>query len=274
MPPVRDRLAALALAAAVAAPASSVAQERHAGSGALGLSLGLASFRQRDQYLAPATYGGTLPAAAASYERRWARTILELEAAVTIGRTDAPALPRDVHQYLGRVALTLLRALGEGDPAARRVTVLVGGGFSAFGSVTDFATTDTAYGGTSYRDLSWYWSRSLDLVARGEYRLDRGVAALQVAMPAVRLVSRPESGKYFPGGNPRVAATWLGAVVAGSPELAWENPVLFCRVEVRQRLGGGQQLRASYDFGYAASDRPLALGMYWNRLQLGLLWPM
>ena len=273
----RSCLAALALAAA--APAASSAQAPlPPASRALGLTFGVADFHQRDEYLAPATYAGAMLAAGIGYERRGARTLLDVEAAATFGRTDSPTLPRDVHQYTGRVAVTLLRALGAAGDTGRRLRLYAGGGLTALASVTDFKTRDLAYGGTSYGDASWYWSRSLDLVARAEYRLGRRAVALQLSVPALRLVSRPETGKFFPGGKPRVAASVLGAVVAGSPEAPWENPVLFGRAEVRQGLGGGGGgglvLRAVYDFSYVSSDRPLPLGMYCNAFQVGVLWPL
>jgi len=267
------RVPLLVLTAALALPAVVASQVPDRPEHAMGLAIGLSDFHQRDEYLAPVTYGGTILAGSALYERRHGRALLRVDAAATIGGTSAGALPRDARQYVARLSVTVLHALGDPGAEGRRWTVYVGGALTTFGAICDFKATDTEYGYT-YEDVSWYWSHSLDLALRAEYRRGARSVSLQLSSPALRLVSRPENGKEYNAANDRVTDSWPRAMLGGRLEFPWENALVFGQAEYRQRLGGRLQLRAAYDFTYAMSDRPLALGMYMNQLQVGLLWPM
>jgi len=258
----------LALSLALALPAAAAGQTPGRATTAFGLAAGVSDFHQRDEYLAPATYGGTLLAGSALFERRSDRALLRFDAAASIGRIDSDALPRDVHQYVARLSVTLLRALGAPRAPGRGPQLLAGGALSAFGAMTDFKVADPSYG-TTYHDVSWDWLRSLDLVLRAEQGSDTRRIAVQLAVPALRWVSRPPSGKDFDVEH----RTWGRALLGGRLEFPWDRAVVFGEVEYRQRVGDRVQLRVGYDFAYASSDRPLPLGMYVNMLQVGLLWP-
>ena len=265
------RLVPLALLGSLAVPHAARCQSGSRAASAVGLSLGLTGFHQRDEYLSPVTYGGTILSAALTYERRAARSLFTAEVTFAQGAINSAALPRDVIQHVGRVAVAQLGALGGADAGPRPLTVFVGGGLSSFGSITEFRATDPR-SGYSYTDASWYWSHNLDLALRGEYRGRSRLFALTLTAPVVRLVSRPANGKFFNADNARVYDHWLNAMTGGRLELPWDDLALSGEAEYRQPLGHRLQLRAAYAFGCASSGRPLAMGMYMNRLLVGLLW--
>jgi len=254
----------LGLALALAAPAAAQTAGRVAT--AFGLAAGVADTHQRDEYLAPATYRGAVFAASALFERRSERTLLRFDLAASAGRINAEALPRDAHHYAIRLSGSLLRALGAPPAPGRGLHLFAGGALSAFGAFTDFRVSDPVSGPT-YNDVSWYWLRSLDLMLRAERGGDARRVSVQLSTPVVRWVSRPPDGKDFDVAY----RTWSRGLLGGRLEYPWSSTVVFGAVEYRQRLGGGVQLRAAYDFAYASADRPLPLGMYFNTLQLGVL---
>jgi len=269
----RTALASLAAAVAITLPARGSCQDAARPASALGFSVGVADFHQRDEYLAPAAYRGTDLAGSVLFERRTARTVLAIEATASVGGINSAALPRDVEQYVARLSVAVLRALGDPDRPGRRLTLYAGGGVSTFGAITDFKATDAVYG-YSYGDMSWYWSHSADLRARAEYRTAARGLAIEVTSPMIRLVSRPENGKAYNARNERIIAAWPKAITGGRMEFVWSRLAVSGRVEYRQQLGGRTRVRVAYDFAYASSDRPLPLGMYLNQLVVGLLLPI
>lgn len=239
---------------------------------ALGLSLGLADWHQRDDYLSPVIYRGALPSVGALLEVQSGRLLYALRGEYAAGRTNSAVLPRDVRQHEARVSLALLRAFRSAPGDRPGFAVFAGGGLSSFGGVTDIHARDAATNYT-YWDWSWYWSHSVDLVARADFSARTRRVGVQVTAPALRLVSRPNNGKNYNRDNEWVSDAWPRALTRGRPEGMWQRPVLFGEVDYRQQLGRRLQLRLAYEVTYASSARPARLGMYMNRFSLGLVRP-
>ena len=264
-------LSALTLAAGLALPGRAAGQQReHAASG-LGLAIGIADFHQRDEYVSPVTFRAAIVAANALFEKRSTRMLHSIEASFSVGHPNSATLPRDDQQRVGRLAYSLLRALGDPERRDGRLVLFLGGGLSTFGEVTVLDASDATWNYT-YRDWSWYWAHSVDLAARLEYAAAARSAAVRLATPAVRLVSRPNNGKDFNAGNERVSREWLRGLAGGKLTYPWNGPMLVGETDYRQRMSARLQLRAAYDFTYASSDRPRALAMYMHQLLVGFLW--
>ncbi len=267
-----SRLYPFAAVAVLGIPGPAACQQTATATAMVGVSIGVSDFHEHDDELSPITYRGAVPFAGASYERRTARTVLAFEGSYGLGHTNSDVLPRDVQQHLAHISVTVLGALR--SPAdGQGLTVFAGGGVSTLGAVTDLIARD-ARTNYSYRDWSYYWAHSVDAAGRAE--LTRGRSSLAVAVRAslFRLEARPNNGKDYNAENARISDSWPRSLLRGSPSYAWDRPVVSAQGEFRQRLGRRLLLRAAYDFTYASSARPQPIGLYMNRVQVGLLRPI
>ena len=264
---ISTRLLSFAVAAALLLPGTAACQRA---STTVGLSLGVTDYHQRDVSLSSAAFRGAIASAEATFERRAGRTLLAFDGSYGEGHIGSDALPRDVRQHAGRFSLALLRAVRVSDLDGRGLTLLAGGGVSSLGSVTDVFARDAATG-YAYWDWSYFWAHSLDLAGRAQLSGSRRSLALHVTASATRLVSRPNNGKDYNAENARVSESWPRSILRGSPEYAWNHPVVFARGEYRQRLGPRLQLQATWAFTFASTTRRQPIGVYANRLLLGLL---
>jgi hypothetical protein len=264
-----DRAAAFALVVSVLFPLSALAQQATVSGRVLAVELGRSGFHQRDQNLSPVAFRGGLPSVGIMLEARATRAIWAFAASYGSGHINSAVLPREVYQHVARASLTWLRELSPARSTGDGFSFLAGGGLSTFGAITDLRAIDPATG-YSYRDWSWYWSHNLDMAARAQLSLGGRTLALHVSAPILRLVSRPNNGKDYDGDNAWVSASWPRALLHGKPEYFWSRPAFSGEADIRQRLSGRLQLRATYSFTYASAERPAPLGLYMNRITVGL----
>lgn len=225
-----------------------------------------------DEYLSPIIFGGMMLSSRVSYQLKLAHATHTGDIRFSIGSLDSDLQPREVTQYVLYVSYSFLHALRAWDIAGRPLQFSLGTGLSSFATVTDFNTVDK-FGNYTYSDESWYWSHALNLHLRGKYLLAESRSlSLQLTTPVVRLVSRPENGHDSNSKNAEVRDNYLNAAKQGESEFLWDNLVLLCEIEYRQRLSDHFDLRGAYWFGYASSDKPLAMGMYMNDFLVGILW--
>lgn len=238
----------------------------------LGVSIGINDFHLKDKYLSPSIYRGKLFSSSVSYQLKLERIRHEVEARINNGRINSDELPRDVTQFVGYLSYSFAYAIDSWNLGNHELTVFLATGLSTFAAFTDFNITEKMSHNT-LDDLSWYWSHAINLHLRAEYHLaERTSLALQLTMPAARLVSRPVNGHHFADKNDEVSNNFLSAAKQGKPEFLWDNFVLQCKMESRQQLSKHFDIQGTFWFGYASSDRPLPLGMYMNNLLVGLLW--
>ncbi len=241
----------------------------------LALSVGVNDFNQRDRYLSPYTFSGTLFASSLSYRVRNGKDLQKIETSVSLGGLSSNVQLRDVYQDAGVVSYSYVHSLARWDVMNSPLDILLGGGISSLVMNTDFNSVDNVYGTTVY-DQSWYWHHSLNLVILAEYRpAGRGSFALQFTAPVVGLVSRPKNGHWLNADNYEVIRNFGNAAVQGLLEPFWNAPVAFMTVEYTHSLTEHLNLRGSYSFAYVGSDRPadiLSMGMYMNDIVAGAEW--
>ncbi len=232
----------------------------------LGVCLGIGDFHIRDRYLSPFTFRGVLFASKVFYELKNENDRHTAEVFFSTGGIESGKPGADASQYAGSLSYSYVRIVERFGVGGRPLEFGLGAGLSTFVTYTNFAAVD---GGG-------YLSHSLNLLLRGEYRLEeRRSVSVQLSMPTVRIVTRPDNGHHFSEFNNAIDQNFSRGLTKGRLELPWENLVLLGECEYRQSLGASLDLHCSYWFSYAASDRPdpiLSMGQYMNRLLVGLVW--
>jgi hypothetical protein len=240
----------------------------------LGFGIGINEFHARDEYLSPYIFSGTMFTSMLSYQLKTEHFRHAIVATYSTGHPNSDIQPREVTERIGSLSYSLARTLDVEYVAGNPLEVSLGTGISSFASHTTFDAIDVT-SNYAYLDRSWYWSHSLNLLFRGEYQFaGHSGLSLQVTMPVFRLVSRPANGHEFNEKNAEVIDDFLKAAGKGTSEFFWDNLVLMCEVGYTQRISDHLGFRAGFQFDYTSSDRPLPLGMYMNRLLIGLDWVM
>lgn len=222
---------------------------------ALGLGLGVNSFRQRDQLESPYTYGGILFASSLSYRLKRPQDLHKVEAFFSLGSINSDALPAKVEQTVGMLSYSYLRKIIDA-----RLGLYLGGGLSSLFMNSDFKFT------TTYS--SWYWNHSLNLVLAADYSFGEGRCLyVEMTAPIVGLVSRPKNGSWLNRDNREVMDNFLVAAGQGEWQPFWSAPAVLASVAYTHSLSKHLNLRGRYAFAYVASDRPAeaqSLRMYMN----------
>jgi hypothetical protein len=237
----------------------------------IGASIGINDFHLKDEYLSPYVFRGRMFSSGLAYQLKLNQSRHGIDAFFSIGSIDSDLQPRDVTQYVAYLSYSFVRALHNSEIAGRPLEFSLGTGISTFMIANEFVLKDV------YVDHSWYWAHSLNLHLRCDYQLaTRKSLALQLMTPAFRLVSRPVHGHYMVKGNEFEGKLDFlkNAPTQVESEFLWENLVLFSEIEFRQRLGNRFNLRFTYWFGYASSDKPIniSMGMYMNHFLIGVDW--
>jgi hypothetical protein len=239
----------------------------------LGGSVGFGDFHFKDDYLSPYTFGGGMFASRLSFRRDDEQSRHAVDASFAIGHPESDRQNRDVEQIVASLEYSFLHRIAGWDVGGRPLDLSLGAGLSSYVANTDFNTVDPLHG--RFNDQSWYWSHAVDLSLAGRYRLDEGKdVSVQMAMPVVRLVSRPANGHYLSGENWEVIQNFLHAAGDGRSEFFWDALVLRTQVEYRQQVGERLELRGTFLFTYTSSDTPLPMGMFSNTFLIGLAWAL
>jgi hypothetical protein len=236
------------------------------------VSLGLNDFHLKDEYLSPYIFGGLLFSPRASLQIESEDTRHSIDVWFSIGHPNSDIQPRDVTQRVGYISYSFSHEVHTWEIGGRPLRVYLGTGLSSFATYTDFNTVDKVTGFAFYDD-SWYLSHALNLNFLCEYRLaEHRTLCVQLTMPAVRLVSRPNNGHFFDSKNAKVIENFLNALKCSRREFFWNNLAILSEIEYREQLSDRFDLRGSYSFVYASSDRPLSMGMYTNNFLIGIAW--
>ena len=234
-----------------------------------GASLGINEFHQRDKYLSPYIFSGMIFASRLSYEFRTEKNINKVDAFFSTGSLNSDIQPRNINHYVGYISYSFLHQLVPFKLGDSPIKFSIGGGFSSFLENTDFYTDEIAD-----VDHSWYWSHSLNLLVKGDYQLDnRKNIFIQLTLPAVKFVSRPQNGHLLNDRNSEVNKNFLNAAKKGRLELLWKNPVFILEIGYRQPIGDKLDFFGTYMFGYTSSNRPdamLTMNNYMNNLLIGI----
>jgi hypothetical protein len=238
----------------------------------LGFSAGVGDFHSRDHYLSPYIFSGTMFTSRLSYQLKTERYLHTIDIVYSTGHPDSDIQPRSVSEKIGSLSYSITCTVDVEQVVGNPFVMSLGAGISLFAANTNFNAVDESSQYTFY-DWSWYMSHSLNILFRCEYQFpERSCFSFQFTMPAIRLVSRPENGHYFNDENVKVNNNFWNATVQGKPDYFWKNIVLFCEAGYKRHLGENFDIRATYQFNYVSSDRPLLLQMYMNQFTVGLDW--
>ncbi len=240
----------------------------------LGADVGLNDFHVKDNYLSPDIFRGSMFSARLAFERRSPESLHEIRIGFSSGAINSDIQPIDAAEIVGSLSYAYERSVQRFDVAGRPMATFLGLGISSFmAGTTHF---DKIEMWSSYDDGSWYWSHSVDLLARLEFTPDgERSLSVRVQLPAFRIVSRPENGHDKNPRNEEVSDNNLKAATGGRPEYLWDNLVIHSEVEFKQPISNSLDLNAAYTFTYASSNRPLAMlsyGMFMNQFHVGIMW--
>lgn len=236
----------------------------------LGASIGLNDFHIKDEYLSPYPFGGIMFSSKLLFEAESENEKHALETYFSTGKIDSDEQPRNVTPTIASLSYSYTHVIDNWEIAERSFKLSLGAGLSSFVTNIDFVTESQA-GLGEYYDQSWYWSHSLNFLVSGDYSLseDKTLSA-QLVLPFFRIVSRPYSGHWNnPKNSEIISDNFFKAAVNGKREFLWDNFVLYCAIEYKQKLKEDIYLRGSYRFNFVSSDRPLSMNSYMNNFLIG-----
>lgn len=115
--------------------------------------------------------------------------------------------------------------------------------------------------------ISWYWKHSIDVALRLKKQWNKSKLELDVYIPVVCNISRPEfssSGNYDYERNSWVVETFgTTEFIAQSPGI---NSILTYTLNLSERLN----LNAGYEFSYSQYSKSELIRFYMNNIRIGL----
>lgn len=236
----------------------------------IGFRIGFNDFHLRDEYLSTYIFSGRMLASGISYELQTERYTHVFDFGYAFGNLQSENQPRDVMEKSGNFSYSVYKIISNRQVSGRSLDLSLGTGISAFIANTDFIARDDR-NSYDWSEQSWYCSNSLNLHFRGGYNMNTGKRLfLQLSIPVISLVSRPENGHNLSERNTEVMRRFYKAEFQGKPEFFWQNLPVLCQMGFKQPLGKKWTLAVDYRFEYIHSVRPLPLKMYGNQLQVGL----
>jgi hypothetical protein len=247
-----------------AAPKSATAMHR------IGASIGITDLNVKDEYASPYIFNGIVFSTRVSYHATLEQSRHEIEFGFVTGTIASDMQPIDVKEKGGSVSYAYSRSMHRWNADGRTLELFAGAGISTFVMNSDYLTPKTINWFAPV-DQAWYWSHALDLHATAEYAFgEQSTISLKASLPVVRIDSRPDPGHYNAPRTQKVQTNFLRAATRGQAEYLWDNFSAFFEMEYRHPIGDGADVRGTYAFSYASSDRPLSMGMYMNQFFVGI----
>ncbi|MEW6194984.1 MAG: hypothetical protein AB1521_07510 [Bacteroidota bacterium] len=236
----------------------------------LGGAIGLNDFHIKDEYLSPYPFGGIMFSSKLLFEAESESGKHALETYFSTGKIDSDEQPRNVTPTIVSLSYSYTHVIDNWEIAERSFKFSLGAGISSFVMNTDFVTESQA-GVGEYYDQSWYWSHSLNFLAGGDYALSENkILSAQLVLPFFRIVSRPYNGHWNnPKNSEIISDNFLNAALDGRREFFWDNFVLYCAVEYKQKLKENIYLHGGYRFNFVSSGSPLPMNSYMNNFLIG-----
>ena len=237
---------------------------------AIGVALGVNDVHMQDQYLTPFIYRGQNFSARVTYALSIGNQRHMIEGTFSTGGLASDAQAREMTHYAGSFSYAYLHALHAWEMGGVPARIFIGAVISSFAMETDIFTPNSINWYVRVED-GYYWSHALSLRMAAEYgRPESDILTIHAEIPLVSIVSRPEAAHYQSQRNLEVNENFLNAATKGSLAFPWDSFALRASVDYQHTIGEHCAVRGTYDFIFAASDRPLHMDVYMNRLLVGL----
>lgn len=236
----------------------------------LGGAIGLNDFHIKDEFLSPYPFGGIMFSSKLLFEAESENGKHSIETYFSIGKIDSDEQPRNVTPTIASLSYSYSHVIDDWEIAERPLKFYLGAGLSSLVMNIDFVAESQA-GLGKYYDQSWYWLHSIDFLVSGDYELSSDkILSAKLVLPFFRVASRPYNGHWNnPKNSEIVNDSFLNAALNGKREFLWDNFVLYCAIDYKQKLKENIYLRGSYRFNFVSSGRPLPMNSYMNNFLIG-----
>jgi hypothetical protein len=238
----------------------------------LNASLGINDFHLRDEYLSPYSYNGTLYSAAIKYQLKLTKSEHFINIGFSNGDVDSDSRTLKASQYFGTASYSFYYSLSRFEIQKQQMEIFIGIGLSTSFIKTDVVTPEsiTWFGPT---DITWYWSHDINFHLKSDYKFSlRNNISVQLSIPLVSWVSRPDYGHNFSKRNIDVSNDFLNAASGAKRQFLWDNFTLLIGFEYRRLIYETLSLKGNYYFIYASDSAPLDMKMYMNNFLAGVQW--
>ncbi len=238
----------------------------------LSASVGINDFHLRDEYLSPYSYNGSLFSSAIKYKLKFTKSEHIVNIGFSTGDIDSDSRSLNASQYFGAASYSFYYSLNRFEIHKQQMEIFIGTGLSTSFIKTDIVTPEsiTWYGSN---DITWYWSYDINFHLKSDYGFSsRDNVSVQLSMPLVSWVSRPDYGHNFSKRNIEVSNDFLNAASGAKQQFLWDNFTLLIGFEYTHLIYETLSLKGNYYFVYASDSAPLDMKMYMNSFLAGVQW--